>query len=128
MKIRLKSLLVDDQEKALRFYTGILGFVKKTEVPMGEHRWLTVVAKDEPDGVELVLEPTAFPPSQTFQKALFEAGIPYTAFEVEDLDEEYNRLVSANVVFSMPPTLMGPTRLAVFNDTCGNNIQIYQML
>nr|WP_293843176.1 VOC family protein [uncultured Arsenicibacter sp.] len=128
MKIRLKSLLVNDQEKALQFYTETLGFIKKTEIPMGEHRWLTVVAREEPDGVELVLEPTAFPPAQTFQQALFDAGIPYTAFEVDNLDEEYERLLAAGVVFSMPPAMMGPTRLAVFNDTCGNNIQIYQML
>lgn len=128
MKIRLKSLLVNNQENALQFYTETLGFIKKTEIPMGDHRWLTVVAREEPDGVELVLEPTAFPPAQTFQQALFDAGIPYTAFEVDNLDEEYDRLLAAGVVFSMPPTMMGPTRLAVFNDTCGNNIQIYQML
>ncbi|OIN59603.1 VOC family protein [Arsenicibacter rosenii] len=128
MKIRLKSLLVNDQEKALRFYTDILGFVKKTEIPMGEHRWLTVVTRDEPDGVELVLEPTAFPPAQTFQQALFEAGIPFTAFEVDNLDKEYDRLLVAGVTFSMTPTMMGPTKLAVFDDTCGNNIQIYQIM
>lgn len=128
MKIRLKSLLVNNQENALQFYTETLGFIKKTEIPMGDHRWLTVVAREEPDGVELVLEPAAFPPAQTFQQALFDAGIPYTAFEVDNLDEEYDRLLAAGVAFSMPPTMMGPTRLAVFNDTCGNNIQIYQML
>lgn len=128
MKIKLASLLVNDQEKALKFYTGILGFVKKTEVPLGEHKWLTVVSKEEQDGVELVLEPLGFPPAATFQKALFEAGIPLTAFNVDDVDAEYKRLTDLGVSFSMPPTEMGVTKLAVFNDTVGNNIQLFQML
>ena len=128
MKIKLTSLLVNDQEKALKFYTEILGFVKKTEVPLGEHKWLTVVSKEEQDGVELVLEPLGFPPAATFQKALFEAGIPLTAFNVDDVDAEYKRLAGLGVSFSVPPTEMGVTKLAVFNDTVGNNIQLFQML
>jgi predicted enzyme related to lactoylglutathione lyase len=128
MKIKLTSVMVDDQEKALQFYTGILGFVKKTEIPMGEHKWLTVVSKEERDGVELVLEPIAFPPAKTYQKALFEAGIPATAFNVDDIEKEYQRLTALGVSFSMAPTPMGPTKLAVFNDTCGNNIQLFQVL
>jgi catechol 2,3-dioxygenase-like lactoylglutathione lyase family enzyme len=128
MKIKLCSLLVKDQEKALTFYTEILGFIKKTEIPMGEHRWLTVVSKEEQNSVELVLEPMAFEPAKIYQQALLEAGIPATAFWVEDVDKEFERLKSLGVVFSMPPTQMGPTKLAVFNDSCGNNIQIYQLL
>lgn len=128
MKIRLTSVLVDDQEKALQFYTEVLGFVKKKEILMGEHKWLTVVSAAEPDGVELVLEPMGFEPAKTYQKALFEAGIPLTAFCVDDVEASYNRLLKLGVQFSMMPTRMGPARLAVFNDTCGNNIQIYQVL
>ena len=128
MKIKLASLFVNDQEKALKFYTEILGFVKKTEVPLGEHKWLTVVSKEEQDGVELVLEPLGFPPAATFQRALFEAGSPLTAFHVDDVEAEYNRLTGLGVSFSLPPTEMGVTKLAVFNDTVGNNIQLFQML
>lgn len=128
MKIKLASLFVKNQEAALQFYTEVLGFVKKTEIPMGEHRWLTVVSKYEQDGVELVLEPMAFEPAQVFQGALQKAGIPATAFQVDNLEEEFERLVEKGVEFSLKPTTMGPTKLAVFNDTCGNNIQIYQML
>lgn len=127
MKIRLTSLMVDDQEKALRFYTDVLGFVKKTEIPMGEHKWLTVVSSEEQSGVELVLEPVSFPPAQIFQKALYEAGIPLTAFNVDDIEKEYERLEKAGVVFSMKPIRMGGVTLAVFDDTCGNNIQIFQV-
>lgn len=128
MKIRLTSILVDNQDKALKFYTGTLGFIKKTEVPLGEHKWLTVVSKEEPDGVELVLEPLGFPPAATYQRALFEAGIPLTAFHVEDVEAEYKRLREAGVSFSMAPTRMGAAKLAVFSDTCGNNIQLFQVL
>ncbi len=128
MRVKLMSILVSDQEKALSFYTEILGFVKKTEIPMGEHKWLTVVAKDESDGVELVLEPTAFAPAQTYQQALFQAGIPLVAFQVDDVEAEYQRLQKSGVSFSMPPTLMGPTKLAVLDDTCGNNIQLFEIL
>jgi len=127
MKIKLASLLVKDQDKALQFYTGILGFVKKTDIPMGEHKWLTVVSKEEQDGVELVLEPMAFQPARVYQKALFEAGIPATAFHVDDVEEEYQRLIKKGVVFSMTPTPMGAVKLAVFDDTCGNNIQMVQV-
>jgi len=122
------SLLVDDQDKALKFYTEILGFVKKTEIPIGEHKWLTVVSKEEQDGVELVLEPVAFPPAKTFQKALFDAGIPLTAFNVDDVEKEYQRLLNSDISFSMKPTAMGTAKIAVFNDTCGNNIQIFEII
>ena len=127
MKIKLNSVLVNDQEKALKFYTEKLGFVKKTEVPLGEHKWLTVVSPEEPDGVEIVLEPLGFEPAKTYQKALFDAGIPLTAFNVDDIQKEYERLLSLGVKFSMKPTAMGPATLAVFDDTCGNNIQIFQV-
>lgn len=127
MKIKLTSVMVDDQEKALKFYTEVLGFVKKTEIPMGEHKWLTVVSREEQDGVELLLEPMGFAPAKTYQKALFEAGIPLTAFQVTDIQHDYERLEKLGVVFSMKPTPMGAVTLAVFEDTCGNNIQIYQV-
>ncbi|HEY4111227.1 VOC family protein [Puia sp.] len=128
MKVKLISVLVKDQEKALRFYTETLGFVKKTEVPMGEHKWLTVVSKEEPDGVEVVLEPMGFPPAAVYQEALFKAGIPLTAFYAADVDAEYTRLKGLGVVFSVPPTAMGPAKIAVFDDTCGNNIQVFQII
>ena len=112
----------------MKFYTEVLGFVKKTEVPLGEHKWLTVVAKEEQDGVQLVLEPIAFEPAKVYQQELFKAGIPLTAFNVDSVDKEYDRLASLGVIFSMKPTEMGPTKLAVFCDTCGNNIQIFQLL
>ena len=128
MRISLVSALVDDQDKALKFYTEKLGFIKKIEIPLGEHRWLTVVSKEEQDGVELVLEPIAFAPAKVYQKELFEAGIPLLAFNVDDIEKEYQRLTDLGVSFSMKPTQMGPARLAVFNDTCGNNIQIYQVM
>lgn len=126
MKIKLTSVMVKDQEKALKFYTEVLGFVKKTEIPMGEHKWLTVVSPEEKDGVELVLEPMGFEPARVFQKALFEAGIPLTAFHVDDIEKEYERLKGLGVSFSMKPTNMGAVTIAVFEDTCGNNIQIFQ--
>lgn len=128
MRIKLLSILVDDQDKALKFYTEVLGFVKKTDIPMGEHRWLTVVSAEEQDGPEIVLEPMGFPPSQVFQKALFDAGIPWTAFHVNDVRKEVERLTALGVSFSMQPTQMGTAMLAVFNDTCGNNIQLFQVL
>lgn len=128
MKIKLAGVLVDDQEKALRFYTEILRFVKKTDIPMGEHRWLTVVSREEQDGPELVLEPMGFEPARVYQKALFEAGIPLTAFRVEDIEKEFVRLKELCVEFSMEPTMIGPTKLAVFDDTCGNNIQIFEVV
>ena len=127
MKIKLSSITVTDQDKALTFYTGILGFIKKTEIPMGEHKWLTVVSKEEQDGCELVLEPLGFEPAKVYQKELFAAGIPATAFQVDDIQKEYDRLLGLGVKFSMPPTQMGTVTLAVFDDTCGNNLQIYQV-
>jgi catechol 2,3-dioxygenase-like lactoylglutathione lyase family enzyme len=128
MKIAVTSVLVDNQDKALKFYTDVLGFVKKRDIPLGEARWLTVVSKEEQDGVELLLELTSFTPAKTYQKELFKAGIPFTAFNVADIDREYQRLIDLEVSFSMKPTQMGPTKLAVFDDTCGNNIQIFQVL
>ncbi|WP_295790933.1 VOC family protein [Mucilaginibacter sp.] len=127
MKVKLCSVTVTDQDKALKFYTEILGFVKKTEIPMGEHKWLTVVSKEEQDGCELVLEPLGFEPAKVYQKELFAAGIPATAFQVDDTQKEYERLLGLGVKFSMQPTQMGPVILAVFDDTCGNNLQIYQV-
>ena len=127
MKIKLNSIFVDNQDKALAFYTEKLGFIKKTEIPMGEVRWLTVVSPEEPDGTELVLEPDENPAAKTFKKALFEQGIPLTAFQVENIQEEFARLSGLGVTFSMPPTQMGAVTLAIFDDTCGNLIQIYQV-
>jgi catechol 2,3-dioxygenase-like lactoylglutathione lyase family enzyme len=124
MRINLTSVLVDDQTKALRFYTEVLGFVKKTEVPLGEHSWLTVVAPDDTDGTELVLEPDAHPAARPFKEALVEDGIPYTSFAVDDVAAEYERLVALGVRFTQPPTDMGVVTTAVFDDTCGNLIQI----
>ena len=126
MKIKLTSVLVDDQDKALKFYTGVLGFVKKTDVPAGDFKWLTVVSPEEPDGVELVLEPDVNPAAQEFKKALFKQGIPCTAFAVDDVQKEYERLKKLGVVFKSEPTEVGPTVIAVFEDSCGNLLQIYQ--
>ncbi len=124
MRINLTSVLVDDQEKALRFYTEVLGFVKKTEVPLGEHRWLTVVSPEDPDGVELVLEPDAHPAARPFKEALVADGIPFTSFAVADVHAEFDRLKGLGVTFTQEPTTMGPVTTAVFDDTCGNLIQI----
>lgn len=124
MKIHLTSVLVDDQDKALRFYVDILGFVKKTDLPAGEHRWLTVVSPDQPDGVELLLEPDAHPAARPFKEALVADGVPYTSFAVDDARAEYERLTGLGVTFTQPPTPMGPVTTAVFDDTCGNLIQI----
>jgi catechol 2,3-dioxygenase-like lactoylglutathione lyase family enzyme len=126
MKIGLTSVLVDDQDKALRFYTDVLGFRKKTEIPMGEHRWLTVVSPEAPDGVELVLEPDAHPAARPFKDALVADGIPYTAFFVDDLAAEFERLRDLGVVFTQEPAEMGPVITAVLDDTCGNLIQLVQ--
>jgi catechol 2,3-dioxygenase-like lactoylglutathione lyase family enzyme len=128
MRIRLVSVLVKDQDKALKFYTEKLGFIKKTEVPLGEHKWLTVVSREEQDGAEIVLEPMGFAPAKVYQQALFDAGIPLTAFQVDDIEKEYQRLTALGVSFSIQPTPMGPVKLAVFDDTCGNNIQMFQMI
>ena len=126
MKINLNSVYVDDQGKALKFYTEVLGFVKKTDVPAGEYRWLTVVSPEEPEGTELLLEPSDNPATKTFKKSLYEQGIPLTSFAVEDIQEEYERLRGLDVNFTMKPTKMGPVTVAVFDDTCGNLIQIAQ--
>jgi catechol 2,3-dioxygenase-like lactoylglutathione lyase family enzyme len=124
MKINLTSVLVDDQDKALDFYTATLGFVLKTEVPLGEHRWLTVVSPEDPDGVELVLEPDAHPAVRPFKEALVADGIPFTSFAVPDVQLETERLEALGVAFTQQPLQMGPVTTAVFDDTCGNLIQI----
>ncbi|MCI0534178.1 MAG: VOC family protein [Verrucomicrobiales bacterium] len=126
MKIRLNGMMVADQEKALRFYTDVLGFVKKLDIPAGGGRWITVVSPQEPDGVELTLEPIGFPAARDYQKALFDAGIPWTSFAVEDVEKEYERLKKLGVVFRSPPTKTGPVTIAVLEDTCGNLIQLAQ--
>ncbi|UCH85125.1 MAG: VOC family protein [Candidatus Latescibacterota bacterium] len=126
MKIKLNSVIVENQAKALKFYTDVLGFETKTDIPAGEYRWLTVVSPEEPDGTELLLEPNAHPAAAEYQRAIFEAGIPLTSFAVDDLDSEYERLKKLGVVFSQEPTDAGGTKIAVFDDTCGNHIQIYQ--
>jgi len=127
VRINLASVHVDDQEKALRFYTDVLGFVTKNDVPLGEHRWLTVVSPEEPDGVELVLEPSEHPAVGPFKAALVADGIPFTSFAVADVQKEYERLTALGVTFTQPPTAMGPVTTAVLDDTCGNLIQIAAM-
>lgn len=127
MKIKLSSILVDDQDKAEAFYTEILGFTKKNDIPMGQFRWLTVVSPDAPDEVELLLEPNQFLPAKTYQRELLEAGIPLTGFAVSDVEAEYERLKALGVRFAGEPTDVGTTIIAVFHDTCGNLIQIYQV-
>jgi catechol 2,3-dioxygenase-like lactoylglutathione lyase family enzyme len=124
MRINLASVLVDDQDKALRFYTDVLGFVKKTDFPVGDAKWLTVVSPEAPDGVELVLEPDAHPAVRPFKEALVSDGIPFTSFAVDDVQAEHDRLAALGVVFTQPPTQMGPVMTAIFDDTCGNLIQI----
>ena len=124
MRISLASVLVDDQEKALRFYTDVLGFVKKHDIPMGEDRWLTVVSPQDPDGTELVLEPSSHPAVKPFKEALVADGIPYTSFAVDDVKAEYERLRGLGVRFTQEPVDMGPVTTAVLDDTCGNLIQI----
>jgi catechol 2,3-dioxygenase-like lactoylglutathione lyase family enzyme len=126
MRIKLTSIMVDNQDKALQFYTKVFGFVKKTEIPVGEYRWLTVVSPEGPDDIELSLEPNANPAGKTFQEAIFKQGIPATAFEVTDLDGEVKRLQGLDVLFTQGPTRMGPVTIAVCSDTCGNLIQLYQ--
>jgi catechol 2,3-dioxygenase-like lactoylglutathione lyase family enzyme len=124
LRIKLTSVMVDDQRKALEFYTNVLGFVKKTEIPMGEVSWLTVVSPDAPDGVELVLEPDSHPAARPFKQALVEDGIPFTSFAVDDVQAEYDRLHAAGVRFTQKPTDLGTVTVAIFDDTCGNLIQI----
>ncbi len=125
MKISLTSVLVDDQQKALDFYTDILGFVKKQDFPVGEFRWISLVSPEGGD-TELGLEPNANPAAKTFQEAMFEQGIPFTAFEVDDIEAEFKRLSDLDVTFTTAPTQAGDVTFAVFADTCGNLIQIYE--
>jgi catechol 2,3-dioxygenase-like lactoylglutathione lyase family enzyme len=127
MKINLASVFVDDQDKALSFYTETLGFVKTTELPAGEFKWLTVVSPEDPDGVELLLEPSDHPAVKPFKDAIVADGIPYTSFAVSDVQAEYERLSARGVKFVQNPTSMGPVTTAVFDDTCGNLIQIAAM-
>ena len=127
MKINLASVFVDDQDSALSFYTETLGFVKKTDMPAGEFKWLTVVSPEDPDGVELVLEPSDHPAVKPFRDAIVADGIPYTSFAVTDVQAEYERLSALGVKFVQEPTSMGPVTTAVFDDTCGNLIQIAAM-
>ena len=130
MKITLTSVFVDDQEKALKFYTEILGFVKKNDIPLGEARWLTVTSSEDPNGIELLLEPdwnpAISPTAAEFKRGLYNAGIPFTMFAVDDIQQEYERLRGLGVSFTLEPTPAGPVTIAVFDDTCGNLIQIAQ--
>lgn len=126
MRIKLTSLMVDDQQKALAFYTDVLGFQKKHEIPVGEYKWITVVSPEGPNDIELSLEPNANPAGKAFQEAMFKQGIPLAAFEVSDIQSEYARLRGQNVVFTSEPTNVGPVTIAIFSDTCGNLIQLYQ--
>ena len=129
MKIKLSSVSIEDYDKALNFYTKVLGFVTKRDIPLGEGaRWITVVSPEEPNGVELLLEPNAsYPAMKALKEALVKDGLPFTAFEVDDIQSEYERMQGLGVEFTMEPTNMGMTTAAVFNDTCGNLIQIYQI-
>ena len=127
MKINLASVFVDDQDSALSFYTETLGFVKKTDMPAGEFKWLTVVSPEDPDGVELLLEPSDHPAVKPFRDAIVADGIPYTSFAVADVQAEYERLSARGVKFVQEPTSMCPVTTAVFDDTCGNLIQIAAM-
>ena len=126
MRIKLTSIMVDDQEKGLRFYTGVLGFKKKHDIPVGEYRWITVTSPEGPADVELALEPNANPAGRAFQEAMFAQGIPIAAFEVADIAGDFARLTAEGVAFTRPPAQAGPVTLAVFADTCGNLIQLYQ--
>lgn len=124
MRITVTSVMVDDQAKALRFYTEILGFVKKHDIPLGEHSWITVVSPEDPVGIELSLEPDEHPAAGPFKRALVEDGLPFTSFAVDDVADEYERLLGLGVRFTRSPVDMGPVTIAVFDDTCGNLIQI----
>jgi catechol 2,3-dioxygenase-like lactoylglutathione lyase family enzyme len=126
MRITLTSIMVDDQDKALRFYTEVLGFQKKDDIPVGEYRWITVTAPEGPEGVELALEPNANPAGRTFQKAMFDQGIPMTSFESRDMQAEFERLRRLGVAFTQEPRRAGPVIVAMFADTCGNLIQLHQ--
>ncbi len=126
MRIKLTSIMVDDQEKAVRFYTDILGFKKKHDIPVGEYRWITVTSPEGPNDLELALEPNANPAGKAFQEAMFKQGIPLAAFEVSDIAGEFARLTTKGVAFTRQPSAAGPVTIAVFADTCGNLIQLYQ--
>ena len=126
MRIKLTSIMVDDQDKALRFYTEVLGFRTKHDIPVGEYRWITVTSPEGPDDLELALEPNANPAGKQFQDAMFSQGIPIAAFEVTDIAGEFARLTAKGVAFTRQPMEAGPVTLAVFADTCGNLIQLYQ--
>jgi len=126
VRIKLTSIMVDDQDKALRFYTDVLGFQKKQEIPVGDYRWLTVVSPEGPNDLELSLAPNANPAAKTFQEAMFKQGIPLAAFEVSDIQAEYARLQKHGVAFTREPTKTGPVTIAILSDTCGNLIQLYQ--
>lgn len=128
MRVDLSSVMVDDQEKALRFYTEKLGFVKMADIPIGDYRWLTVRSPEGPAGIELVLEPMGFLQAREFQKALFEAGTPITAFRTDDIDQEYQQLKVRGVIFRGEPQVMGPIKAVLFEDTCGNLINLVQPL
>ncbi len=129
MKIKLESISIDNYDKALKFYTEVLGFVNKRDIPLGGGaRWITVVSPQEPDGTELLLEPNAdYPAMKALKESLVKDGVPFTAFEVDDIQKEYERLKKLGVEFTMEPTNMGMSTVAVFDDTCGNLIQIYQI-
>lgn len=127
IKVFVTSVLVDNQEKALQFYTHKLGFVKKFDIPLGEFRWLTVVSPSEPDGVQVLLEPDQHPAAGPWKSALVKDGIPLTAFAVDDVQAEFERLQAAGVTFTQPPVNMGTVTTAVLDDTCGNLIQIQQL-
>ncbi|MEL6529017.1 MAG: VOC family protein [Pseudomonadota bacterium] len=128
MKMYIKSVMVEDQQKALEFYTQTLGFEIKHNIPLGEHSWLTLVSKNEPNGVELALEPNQYPAAKALQRSLMEDGIPWTAFSVDDLDATVKRLENEGVTFIQPPMKAGEARMAVFDDTCGNLIQLIEPL
>ena len=127
MKMYAKSVMVEDQQKALKFYTETLGFQVKHNIPMGEHAWLTLVSPEEVDGVELALEPNQYPPARALQESLMKDGIPWTAFSVDDIEAEHKRLEAAGVNFTNPPMKAGGATMAVFDDTCGNLIQLIQL-
>lgn len=127
LRMHVMSVMVDDQRKALAFYTDVLGFVKKTEIPMGEVSWLTVVSPDAPNGMELSLEPDSHPAARPFKQALVEDGIPFTSFAVDDVQAEYERLSARGVRFTQLPTNLGPVIVATLDDTCGNLLQLAQL-
>lgn len=127
MKMYIKSVMVNDQQKALDFYTDKLGFQVKHDIPMGEHRWITLVSSEEPEGVELALEPNAYPAARKMQESLLSDGIPWTAFSVDDIEAEVKKLEAAGVTITQQPMKAGEVTMAVFNDTCGNLIQLIEL-